>query len=111
MRTRVRDHSHARQGKRVERHPTMHAAFIPLPLGRPVTSDRFQFRADKPEAAPIHAIIDAVTARAWLGPTELTPDEIATLCPAPPDPKQLLQSQRMLPKVGITWPGSPAIPE
>lgn len=63
----------------------------------------------EPEAAPIHAIIDAVTVRALLGPTELTPDELATLCPTPPDPKQLLQAQHQLQKVGITWPGSPAI--
>lgn len=64
-----------------------------------------------PDAAPIHAIVDAVTARALVGPTELTPDELATLCPTPPDPKQLLHTQRMLQKVGITWPGSPEIPE
>ena len=66
--------------------------------------------AEKTVAAPIHAIIDAVTSRALLGPTELTPDELATLCPTPPDPKQLLHTQRMLQKVGITWPGSPEIP-
>ncbi len=64
----------------------------------------------EPVAAPIHAIIDAVTARALVGPTELTPDELATLCPTPPDSKQLLHAQRMLQKVGITWPGSPEIP-
>ena len=67
--------------------------------------------AERTVAAPIHAIIDAVTARALVGPTELTPDELATLCPTPPDPKQLLHTQRMLQKVGITWPGSPEIPE
>ena len=65
----------------------------------------------EPQAAPIHAIIDAVTARALVGPTELTPDELATLCPTPPDPKKLLHAQRSLQKVGITWPGSPAIAE
>lgn len=64
----------------------------------------------EPEAAPIHAIIDAVTARALLGPTELTPDELATLCPTPPNPQQLLHTQQALQKVGITWPGSAEIP-
>jgi len=65
---------------------------------------------DRPEAAPIHAIIDAVTARALVGPTELTTDELATLLPKPPDPKQLLLAQHKLQKVGVTWPGSPEIP-
>jgi hypothetical protein len=64
-----------------------------------------------PKAAPIDAIVDAVTARALKGPTELTSDELATLLPAPPDTERLLESQRGLQKVGITWPGSPAIPE
>jgi len=68
------------------------------------------FQADEPIAAPIHAIIDAVTARALKGPTELTPDELATLCPTPPDPERWLDARRMLQKVGITWPGSPEIP-
>lgn len=62
-------------------------------------------------AAPIHAIVDAVTARALVGPTELTPDELATLLPTAPDPKRLLHTQRKLQKVGVTWPGSPPIPE
>ncbi len=62
-------------------------------------------------AAPIHAIIDAVTARALVGPTELTPDELATLCPIPPDPEKLFHAQRKLQKIGITWPGSPTIAE
>jgi len=62
-------------------------------------------------AAPIHAIVDAVTARALHGPTELTTDELATLCPPPPYPGQLLYAQRSLQKVGVTWPGSPPIPE
>ena len=65
---------------------------------------------DRTEAAPIHAIVDAVTARALAGPTELTTDELATLLPAPPDPERLLDAQRNLQKVGITWPGSPEIP-
>ena len=64
-----------------------------------------------PKGAPIHAIIDAVTARALKGPTELTPVELATLCPTPPDPGQLIAVQRRLQKVGITWPGSPKIPD
>jgi hypothetical protein len=63
------------------------------------------------KAAPIHALADAVTARALVGPTELTTDEIATLLPTPPDPERLLGAQRMLQKVGITWPGSPEIRE
>lgn len=56
-------------------------------------------------------IIDAVTIRRLAGPTELTPYELATLCPTPPDPKQLVYVQRALQKVGITWPGSPEISE
>jgi hypothetical protein len=67
--------------------------------------------AERTVAAPIHAIIDAVTDRRLAGPTELTPDELATLLPTPPDPKQLVAVQRRLQKVGITWPGSPEIPE
>jgi hypothetical protein len=39
------------------------------------------------------------------------PDELATLLPTPPKPERLLYAQRMLQKVGITWPGSPEIPE
>lgn len=61
--------------------------------------------------APIHALIDAVVDRRMRGPTELTTDEIATLFPTPPDPERLLYAQRMLQKVGITWPGSPELPE
>ncbi|MFT3767282.1 MAG: hypothetical protein QM820_17425 [Minicystis sp.] len=61
--------------------------------------------------APIHALADAVTDRALAGPTELTTDELATLLPTPPDPERLLGAQRMLQKVGITWPGSPDLPE
>jgi hypothetical protein len=79
-----------------------------LPLAR---SSGVEFRADEPKAAPIHAIVDAVTARALHGPTELTTDELATLCPAPPNPARLLEAQRMLQKAGVTWPGSPEIPE
>jgi hypothetical protein len=62
------------------------------------------------KAAPIHDLADAVTDRALAGPTELTADELATLLPTPPDPERLLSAQRMLQKVGITWPGSPEIP-
>ncbi|MDC3962249.1 hypothetical protein [Polyangium jinanense] len=65
---------------------------------------------DRTEAGLIHAIVNAVTARALVGPTELTTDELATLLPTPPDPEQLLNAQRKLQKVGITWPGSPEIP-
>ena len=60
--------------------------------------------------APIHAIIDAVVDRALKGPTEFTPDEIATLIPKPPEPTRLLAVQRRLQEVGITWPGSPELP-
>ncbi|MDI1428797.1 hypothetical protein [Polyangium sorediatum] len=74
-----------------------------LPLA---CSDGVKFRADEPSAAPIHAIIDAVTARVLKGPTELTTDELATLLPTPPDPERLLEAQQMLRKVGVTWPGS-----
>jgi hypothetical protein len=62
-------------------------------------------------AAPIHALADAVTDRALTGPTELTTDELATLIPTPPDPTRLRAAQRMLQKVGITWPGSPELPD
>ncbi len=61
--------------------------------------------------APIHALMDAVVDRRLNGPTEFTAEEIAMLFPSPPDPERLLGAQRMLQKVGITWPGSPEIPE
>ena len=60
---------------------------------------------------PIEALADAVAARAFAGPTELTTDELALLLPTPPDPERLLDAQRMLQKVRVTWPGSPEIPE
>jgi len=62
--------------------------------------------------APIHALIDAVTDRALTGPTELTPAELeALLVPIAMAPlKRVLNAQRMLAKVGITWPGSPELP-
>jgi hypothetical protein len=60
---------------------------------------------------PIERLADAVADRAFAGPTELTRDELALLLPTPPAPEQLLAAQRMLKKVGITWPGSPEIPE
>jgi len=62
-------------------------------------------------AAPIEAIVDAVTARALAGPTELTADEIATLLPSPPQPARLLSAQYGLHQVGVTWPGLPALPK
>lgn len=74
-------------------------------------SDEIRFDPKEPEAMPIHAIIDAVVDRRLQGPTELTPDELATLLPTPPDPERLLRAQRGLQTVGITWPGSRAIPE
>ncbi|MDI3289431.1 hypothetical protein [Polyangium sp. 15x6] len=56
--------------------------------------------------------MDAVTARALVGPTELLPDEIATILPKSPlRPHDLPEARRRLQKVGITWPGSPEIPE
>ncbi len=64
----------------------------------------------RPQDLPLHALIDAVTDRALKGPTEFTTEELATICPTPPDPKRLLDAQRELQKVGITWPGSPEIP-
>ncbi|MFO0757842.1 MAG: hypothetical protein U0359_15205 [Byssovorax sp.] len=63
------------------------------------------------KAAPIHALADAVTDRALAGPTKLTMAELALLLPTPPDPERLLTAQRMLEKVGITWPGSPELLE
>lgn len=64
----------------------------------------------RPQDLPILAIIDAVTDRALQGPTEFTPDELASLCPTPPEPKRLAYAQYTLNKVGITWPGSPELP-
>ncbi|MFT3768422.1 MAG: hypothetical protein QM820_23485 [Minicystis sp.] len=61
--------------------------------------------------APMHALMDGVVDRRLGGPTELTTDEIAMLFPTPPEPDVLLGAQHMLQKVGITWPGSPKIPE
>lgn len=58
-------------------------------------------------AAPIEAIVDAVTARALGGPTELTGDEIATLLPSPPQPERFLAAQKGLRQVGVAWPGEP----
>jgi hypothetical protein len=61
--------------------------------------------------APMHALMDRVVDRRLHGTTEFTAEEIAMLFPTPPDPEPLLGAQRMLQKVGITWPGSPEIPE
>ena len=66
---------------------------------------------DRTRYAPFNAILDAVVDRALTGPTELTTAEIETLVYPAPDPERLIGAQRMLQKVGITWPGSPAIPE
>jgi hypothetical protein len=62
-------------------------------------------------AEPIQDLVEIVAERALTGPTEITTDELATLLPTPPDPARLLDAQRMLQKVGITWPGSPELPE
>ena len=69
------------------------------------------FYPDEPAAAPIQAFIDAVVDRRLDGPTELTTDELPTLLCREPDAKQRLAVQRRLQKVGITWPGSPKLPE
>jgi hypothetical protein len=61
--------------------------------------------------ASIHALIDRVVNRRLGGPTEFTTDEIEMLFPTPPDSEALPGVQHMLQKVGITWPGSPEIPE
>jgi hypothetical protein len=52
-----------------------------------------------------------VAERALASPTELATDELAMLLPTPPDPERLLSAQRRLQQVGVTWPGSPALPE
>jgi len=56
--------------------------------------------------APFLAVVDAVVDRRLRGPTELLPDELATLFPVPIDMDVLVIGQRELRKVGITWPGS-----
>lgn len=63
----------------------------------------------RPQDLPLHAIIDAVTNRALKGPTEFCLDELATICPTPPDPQRLLHARYCLQKVGITWPGLPEV--
>ncbi|MBK9266948.1 MAG: hypothetical protein IPM54_45135 [Polyangiaceae bacterium] len=65
----------------------------------------------RPEDVHFNAIIDAVVDRRLRGPTELTPDELATLIVREPDPEKLLAVQRRLQEVGITWPNSPQIPD
>ena len=81
-----------------------------LPLLGPAETRALAAKLDRTRAAPIHAIVDAVVARAFVGPTELTVDELATLLPTPPEEELVFAAQRNLQKVGITWPGSPAIP-
>ncbi|MDI1446960.1 hypothetical protein [Polyangium sp. 6x1] len=80
-----------------------------LPVYDPNNAPRMN-QAIFDKAEPIHDLVDAVTDRALKGPTELLPDELATLLPTPPDPERLLDAQCKLQKVGITWPGSPEIP-
>ncbi|MEP7119554.1 MAG: hypothetical protein ABJE95_01545, partial [Byssovorax sp.] len=84
-------------------------------LPRSALFSKPQNRADVAEwarkDAPIHALMDTVVNRRLGGPTEFTADEIEMILPAPPDREQLLGTQRELQKVGITWPGSPEIPE
>lgn len=100
-----------RGGRRLAAWGLLHKGRL-LPLSSSAYSRPGEIVIDyaRPEDAPLHAIIDAVTDRALKGPTELTPDELATLVRRPPDPAILLDAQRMLQKVGITWPGSPEIP-
>lgn len=81
-----------------------------LPLMGPPATRAVAAELDRTRAAPIHGIVDAVVARALIGPTELTADEMATLLPTPPDAALVLAAQRSLQKVGVTWPGSPQIP-
>lgn len=69
------------------------------------------FTPDPPLIVPIQAVIDAVTDRAWKGPTEFTTDELATICPTPPEPKRLLYARYRLQQVGIRWPGLPDVLE
>lgn len=64
----------------------------------------------RPQDAPAHAIMDAVVDRRLSGPTEFTATELETLLLPAPKPSRLLGAQRMLEKVGVTWPGSPEIP-
>ena len=47
----------------------------------------------------------------FLSCEEFTPAELETLLQPALDTERLLGVQRTLQKVGITWPGSPAIPE
>jgi hypothetical protein len=66
---------------------------------------------NRPEDAHAHAIIDAVVDRRLKGPTEFTPEELEALLRPTLDPKRVLGAQRALQTIGITWPGSPEIPE
>ncbi|UQA61312.1 hypothetical protein [Polyangium aurulentum] len=87
----------------------LHNGQLPLWWNRDFAA--FKEERARTRDAPIHAIIDAVVDRRMQGPTEFTSDELATLLAEPPGPGELLGAQRMLQKVGITWPGSPELPE
>ena len=78
---------------------------MPRESGAPPVTQAILDRAE-----PIQDLVEAAAERALAGPTELTADEIALLLPTPPDPERLASAQRMLQKVGITWPGSPELP-
>jgi hypothetical protein len=65
----------------------------------------------RPQDVPAHAIMDAVVDRRLKGPTEITASELETLLLPASKPERLLGAQRRLQGVGITWPGSPEIPE
>lgn len=97
----IHDPTLARGANRLAAWGLLRGDHLPLACSR-----RFEFRTGEPGAVPIHAIVDAVTARALAGPTELTTDELATLLPKPPDPETLAFARQQLQMVGITFPSS-----
>ncbi len=96
-------------GRRLAMWGLLHGGRL-LPMCDPRTAAKAAELA-RTRNAPVHALIDAVVDRRMRGPTEFTTAEIEMLFPTPPDPKHLLYAQRNLQDVGITWPGSPEIPE
>lgn len=63
------------------------------------------------ESASLVKVIDDVFARARLGPTELTTEELEVVFEGPPPhADELVPARRALAQAGITWPGSPPIP-
>jgi hypothetical protein len=101
----------ARGGQRLAAWALLHnGRLLPLSSSAYSRPGEIVINYARPEDTPLHAIIDAVTDRALTGPTEFTTAELATLLRRPPDLGTLLDAQRALQKVGITWPGSPEIP-